>query len=463
MSEVAERHTVEPGLRADQPTRDEDAQAERALADRLRGFRPIQGWTLRSATRVMPWVVLAFAAVLLVVGERDPMFISGLVAAAVAGFLFQVLMREAPGVLQELWVREVLKPRERGAPRGRPDRSGAETMTGPARIQSKMNETRQVLQGLWNRPVEWVRPLRELLHRRYGFEPGKTCAQTYLAFLDSLERQLNSTLSWACGLIIAAAYFMSYAARFSNGPDWWRHPFHWLLVPVAAGAWHYTWFWIFLGVIVLELLVAYALGLLLWRMAVMAVAVARMGSAFDFDLKLQHPDHGGGLRPLCDICLTNALILTVPATYLAGWLIVIPAFGATHNRYALYVQYYESLLAFVFGLAVLAFALPLYAVHSGMLRQKTKLREPLYDLGRQIDALSRDSLKEAQAGEVNDLRDLRKQQKSLKQLYQATSDVPSWPFDQAILRKFGIAQIIPVLSLTGIAPQIVAAVERLFS
>ena len=454
---------VQPLLRADRPTRDKDAQAERALEDRLRTFRPIQGWTLRSATRVMPWMVLACVAALLIAGDRDPMFISALVAAAVAGFLFQVLMRELPEVLQELWNREVLKPDQRGRPSNRPDRSDAQPLEGLARIQIQMNQTRQIMQGLWNRARVVVRPLHGILHRRYGFEPGKSCAQTYLAFLDSLERQLNSTLSWGCGLVIAGAFFMSYAARFSNGSDWWLHPIRWLSVPVAAGAWHHTWFWVYLGLIALEMLLAYALGLLLWRMAVMAVAVARMGATFDFDVKLQHPDHSGGLRPLCDICLTNALILTVPATYLAGWLIVIPAFGASHNRYAFYVQYYESLLAFVFGLAVVAFALPLYAVHRGMLRERPRLRKPLYELGRQIDALTRDSLKEAQAGDVNELKDLRKQQASLTRLYRATSDIPSWPFDRSILRKFGIAQIIPVLSLTGIAPQIVATVERIFT
>ncbi len=141
---------IQPLLRADRPTRDKDAQAERALEDRLRTFRPIQGWTLRSATRVMPWMVLACVAALLIAGDRDPMFISALVAAAVAGFLFQVLMRELPEVLQELWNREVLKPDQRGGPSNRPDRSDAQALEGLARIQIQMNQTRRDHAG----PVE---------------------------------------------------------------------------------------------------------------------------------------------------------------------------------------------------------------------------------------------------------------------------------------------------------------------
>src|SRR5215510_8799503 len=110
------------------------------------------------------------------------------------------------------------------------------------------------------------------------------------------------------------------------------------------------------------------------------------GSYLRLRLEPPAPGSGGGLRPPCDLCLTNALILTVAAIYLAGALIVIPAFGARHNHYAVYIQYYESLLALVFRLAVIAFALALYAVHRGMLRQRARLQEPLYELGSRCTA-----------------------------------------------------------------------------
>src|SRR5262249_37556209 len=126
--------------------------------------------------------------------------------------------------------------------------------------------------------------------------------------------------------------------------------------------------------------------------------VSRLGARFDFHLRLQHPDHSGGLRPLGDLCLTNALILSVPGIYLAAWLIVIPGFGADHNRYAVYVPYYEVLLAVIFGLALITFALPLYAVHRAMLRQRDRLQGPLYELGARIDALTRSMLAEAHRG-----------------------------------------------------------------
>lgn len=46
----------------------------------------------------------------------------------------------------------------------------------------------------------------------------------------------------------------------------------------------------------------------------------------------------------------------------------------------------------------------------------------------------------------------------LQQVYELTSAIPTWPFDRAILRRF-----IPLLSLTGIAPNVVAVLEKVFS
>lgn len=152
----------------------------------------------------------------------------------------------------------------------------------------------------------------------------------------------------------------------------------------------------------------------------------------------------------------------MPAIYLAAWLIVIPGFGADHNRYAVYVPYYEVLLAVIFGLALITFALPLYAVHRAMLRQRDRLQGPLYELGARIDALTRSMLAEARTAAPDRLEKLRQEQEMLLNVYEATSDIPTWPFDRAILRRFSIAQFVPLLSLTGIAPSVVAALEKVF-
>src|SRR5215467_4334401 len=58
------------------------------IGTRLRRFRALHGRLLRWVTRTMPWVMLGVVASLLVTRATDPMFISALLAAAVAGLLF---------------------------------------------------------------------------------------------------------------------------------------------------------------------------------------------------------------------------------------------------------------------------------------------------------------------------------------------------------------------------------------
>jgi hypothetical protein len=371
-----------------------------AIENRLRRFRPIEGRALRLGVRALPWTVLVFVVATLLTRNIDPMFITGLLAAAGASFLLQVLLDKLPETLDHLWKQRVLATRT---------------------------------------------------------SSGVDLTDAYLLFISNFQRDLNRRRSWLLGAAIAFLMFLSFSARFSNGPGWWKHPLEWLFTMVRFAQWSY------LELAGLQLVLAFVLGLLLWRMLRVAVAVYRLDELFDFSLQLQHPDRCGGLRPLGDVCLTNALILSAPAIFLASWLIVIPGFGTEHNRYVVYLSYYESLLVVVFGLAVIAFVLPLYGVHRGMLRQRSRLKEPLYELTTRIDALTRSMLAGAISGPSENLEKLSKNLATLQETYALTSAIPTWPFDRAILRRFSIAQFVPLLALTGIAPNLVMVLEKVVS
>jgi hypothetical protein len=374
-----------------------------AIENRLLHFRAIESRPLSLLVRALPWTVLAFVGVTLLYRNVDPMFITGLLAATCAAFLFGVLFGELPEVLGYLWKQQVFA-----------------TRTSPGK-------------------------------------QGADLAEAYLPFINNFQRDLNRGWSLLPGAAIAFLMFLSFSARFSNGRDWWKHPLAWLATEVRLRDWSYL---VFAGSL---FLLAFVLGLLLWRVLIVAVAVYRLDKLFDFKLQLQHPDHSSGLRPLGDICLTNALILSAPAIFLASWLIIIPGFGTVHNRYALYVPYYEFLLVVVFGLAVIAFALPLYGVHRGMLRQRARLEGSLYELATKIDLLTRRVLAEAISGPSDQLDKLSKDLVALEEAYALTSAIPTWPFDRAILRRFSVAQFIPLLTITGIAPEAVKMLEKVFS
>jgi hypothetical protein len=249
--------------------------------------------------------------------------------------------------------------------------------------------------------------------------------------------------------------YVSFSIRiYQTSQRWWSHLIDWPVAMVQNGNWPYLLF------AASQLLLAFVIGLLLWRMAVAAHKVYQVGDLFDLKLQVDHPDNCGGLRPLGDLCLTNALVLTVPAIFMAAWLTAIPAFGPT--RYTYYVTYYHSLLWIDFGLAMVAFVQPLYGVHRAMERARARLQAPLDEVDQRIALLSSRLLREAGTATAEQLEELRRELAALRGVYDLNSEVPVWPFDRKLLGRFSLAQFIPLLSLTGVGPAFVSTMERVF-
>ncbi len=74
-----------------------------------------------------------------------------------------------------------------------------------------------------------------------------------------------------------------------------------------------------------EHFIAFIIGLMAWRMLVIGVQVWKLGKRFDLNPQLGHPDTCGGLEPLGNLCLWNALILALPGVFLGGWIILGPS------------------------------------------------------------------------------------------------------------------------------------------
>jgi hypothetical protein len=363
--------------------------SESAERDRKVELEP--GLVLNFLIQPLPWAVLVVTALVAISGVSDPMFLTGLLAAAAASFLFQALLLKTPQALERLWRQESING-----------------------------------------------------------EPA-----SFDQFVRILQRQLNSRWSWLTGALIAILMFVSFPTRFALRGGGWRHPLDWLTTLIGMGRWDY------ILAALLQVLLALVLGLLLWRMLVVAFMIAGVGRRFQVAVQPRHPDGAGGLRSLGDLCLINALILSAPAIYLAGWLILIPGFGPQH-RYQAYVHYYYLLLMVVFVLAVCAFVLPAYFVHRAMVEQKARLEVPLFELSARIDDLTRRLMRGVGTEPPEDLAKLSGEREALQQLYASDESIPVWPFDAAILRRFTIAQFIPLLSLTGLAPNIVTALQQTF-
>ena len=58
----------------------------------------------------------------------------------------------------------------------------------------------------------------------------------------------------------------------------------------------------------------------------------------------------------------------------------------------------------------------------------------------------------AEVATADEVAELSKQVSQLQLIYGATGRIPVWPVDRGILQKFGTAQIIPILTITNLAP-----------
>src|SRR5262245_43435272 len=92
----------------------EAKQELHAVIESLRAFHPIRNQVLQWVVRVLPLGIIAFVLIDALVTRRyvtdNPMFLTGLLTAALAAFLFQMLLDQVPETLHTLWTRAVLKP-----------------------------------------------------------------------------------------------------------------------------------------------------------------------------------------------------------------------------------------------------------------------------------------------------------------------------------------------------------------
>jgi hypothetical protein len=212
-----------------------------------------------------------------------------------------------------------------------------------------------------------------------------------------------------------------------------------------------------------EASLGFVLGLILWRMLIVAVQVRDLGDRFELRLQLNHPDKCGGFRPLGDLCLWNALLVSVPAIYLGFWIVLGPTLkdAAGHLLYG--ARYFELHAVFLGILAVLApvtFIAPLWTIHLEMLRESTRLRVEVDQVGQQIDRLSRELLERSEEMSADEAaakaHDLEIRQDS----YKRTEHIPTWPIDVSLALRFGTSQVIPLLGLTGLSKPVVDAIGR---
>jgi hypothetical protein len=161
--------------------------------------------------------------------------------------------------------------------------------------------------------------------------------------------------------------------------------------------------------------------------------------------------------------LQQALILAIPATFLAIWSFLIPAWPeiAIRSPYRVWIHPYMGLLAFTLLLEVLVFVVPMLWFHREMRHQKERLLEEADELSQKIGII-RNQLAEARTSEernfLNEVLSFKTRQ------FWEIERMPTWPVDMPLVRKFTVANaplVVPLLAeLLGIHEKWVKLMEQ---
>lgn len=224
---------------------------------------------------------------------------------------------------------------------------------------------------------------------------------------------------------------------------WWVGAF----VALAIGAAFSTAFRGGLGdrmlLVVLAVIAGYAAGFQLGRMA----SYGRVGSILrqagaHLRVTPGHLDGVGGLKPIGEYFLFQAMVAAIPAVFLATWWVLIPLRGERYERWR---DPYLGLLVIAIVLELLAFIAPMWFFHREMVAQKADLLREADRLSREIASLSKQvaSAAEDEAGR------LRERMTTVTERYWALENLPTWPVDVKTRRRFRLNNLALFLPLVG--------------
>jgi hypothetical protein len=216
-----------------------------------------------------------------------------------------------------------------------------------------------------------------------------------------------------------------------------------------------------LVLVVVELATGYVAGRYLGRMATygsLGGVLEKLG--IKFRVHPGHLDGAAGLQPLGEFYFFQALLVSLPAAFLAVWWVLIPLWPV--HWYELWREAYLGLLVPAIIFEVLAFLVPMWSFHTQMLRQKA-------DLLRQADALGvvmeQMQVRLAESNDGPSREVLKDRLAAMRQLYRDIEHLPTWPVDTRTWRRFALnnlALLLPLASRLVGAETVLGGVLRQF-
>ena len=287
-------------------------------------------------------------------------------------------------------------------------------------------------------------------------QPGEdesSSVASQVSFIRSFQAAVNSRWSWLVGFLLAAlVFFTSLTGLAILGI--YKGPY-------TPGELLTFFFFGRLGFI--GPILGFIIGLLVWRVIIIAYTILLFGRIFTIDMNPGHPDGCGGLKPLGNLCLSIAFIILVPAIFLSFWgigvtLVDIPGASFFAENWS---DTFRKLLILLSASAFFLFFLPLYYVHLEMARRQTELRDELDRLSLKIGQLREELRLSADTGDMGAGSQKLDALAFMEKVYQVNSEIPTWPFDTRMVWRFAAGQAVPLLTLLGTSPPVTGLVESL--
>jgi hypothetical protein len=346
--------------------------------------------------------------------EPDPMFVSVIVAAIIGLWLIPGLNTAAGEGFDRLWKRGIVRL------------PTSDMVPSVERILRRQRATRPFV-------------------RCPEFDAAPTVGQSYESFLTRTQCLLDLWVQWMTGLAIAA---VAYTSVFLE------------LREIDRGT-SYLWFGrllsdrgsIPLAIVLFELALAFVVGVLLWRVAVLSWSVGQLSRLFDIRVLLGHPDRAGGLKPLGYLCFRLALLIAVPSVLISVWVVVLSGTGfETLNlpRYAAYETNFKVILVLLIGLAYLIAIQPLWRIHVAMIDEASHFRDELDQLGQRSAYRARELVEQSADLDQGQIEEGLKEIAADNKVFDSLGDLPIWPFDRNLTLKLAASQVIPILSILGV-------------
>jgi hypothetical protein len=243
------------------------------------------------------------------------------------------------------------------------------------------------------------------------------------SFKQDLEKKITRYWAPICGSVTALAILGAFVRAF------------------GASLLHAR-----LLLLVAEILGGYIAGCYLGRLVCYGM-LGRLMSKAKMNLRIMpgHLDTVVGLKPVGIFYFKQAMIVGIPAMFLAIWLVLIPH-PYFLQLYAGWREQYRWLLVLAILFEVLSFMIPLWWFHREMSRQKRLLLKEADQLSAEIAEIQRKLIEDHSTDDMKALKD-RLEDKTAR--YLMLEELPVWPIDFKTKRLFSLsnaALLVPVVS-----------------